>query len=215
MKKHSFSRIMPARRHVAGQSRLRLEAGLTALACALFVTTTVAASNHIAVVDVSGQRGQAAVGETVSLDLAMDFDDTTIGGGFQVDYDPSVLQLVDFVFDDRGLGDEQAFRCSPATRRCTARGGAHRVPVGFGRFDGLTGARPIGHLRMRAIGEGASAVEIVPHATTGPFVDLTGAPLAVTSDELTVRVVPEPAFATALVAGSIACAAFRRRRSRR
>jgi len=152
------------------------------------------------------------VGGIVEIELAMDFDDPTIGGGFQVEFDPEALELVDFRFD-RALGDDPRYRCTEATPRCAARHGAHRAPIGFGRFDGLSGARPIGRLRLRGRAPGTSPVALVPLPTTGGFVDLAGEGLAVDADADGIVVVPEPGM-TALLAAGGAGLAWRSRRAR-
>ena len=172
------------------------------------------AENAIRLDQAQPSSGPIAVGQVVEIGLAMDFDDAVIGGGFQVDYDPAIVELVDWRFA-RALGDEPDYRCAPDQLRCGARGGAHRVPIGFGRFDGLTGERPIGVLRLRGRAPGTSVVTLLPHASTGGFADLTGEPVATDANDLVLRVVPEPGWAGALAAGLAGLGALGRRGRRR
>jgi hypothetical protein len=155
-------------------------------------------------------RGPIEVGEIVEIDLSMAFDDPTIGGGFQVEFDSERLEFVEFQFDD-DLQDDPRYRCTTETPSCATRRSENRAPIGFGHFDGLAGERPIGRLRLRGLTPGTSPVSLVALSTTGDFVDLTGQKLAIESEGLEITVVPEPGM-FAMLASGVLCLSRRARR---
>lgn len=196
---------------------MKLPARITRRFLTLLASLGMAALAQPARADLEIQLGasqtQVAIGEIVDVALDFDADETVLGGGFQVDFDPNLFEVVDFAFS-RGLGDQSQYRCGIGVNECVSRGGGHRVPVGFGHFDGLSGQRAIGLLRLRALAPGTTDVEIVPYTRTGEFVDLAGDPVDTSSNRLGLTVVPEPGLAT-LLAGGVPGLVFlgRRRRS--
>lgn len=205
----SRARVLDRR---AGLSSIAALLGALAWVLVLTASYSARADNAVWLESRGSLPGFAQVGDIVEIDLEMAFDETTIGGGFQLDYDPAIFELIDFAFSNRGLGDDPRYRCEPGVQVCTPRGGAHLVPIGFGHFDGITGGRPVGRLRLRALAQGESTIDFLPHPTTGDFVDLAGEPLETTSTGLNIRIVPEPATSMMIVIGCYALASLPARR---
>lgn len=144
------------------------------------------------------------------LELAMSFDDLTVGGAFTLSFDPAVVELQpDGVVFAGGLGDDPTFRCpeQPETQ----------IPcpqdpefVSFGGQAGIDGQRLIATLHFRAIGEAGDST-LVSASLASPFSDGIGQPLAVEFSGAQVRIVPEPTVLALLLSGLTALAGSQRR----
>ena len=145
--------------------------------------------------------GDVAKDQVVSITVGFNFADLTVGGGFDLQFDPAVFAYQDFSFDS-GLGDDAAFRMQPAF-------GATSGPftLAFGSFSELTGTKTVGVLELVAqkalvLGAGGTLLSATDNVNpAGPFVDGLGSPLIVQYDKL-LGVVPEPS-ALLLVAGGL------------
>ena len=98
-------------------------------------------------------------GDSVSIQIGMDFsgvDEATLGGGFDIFYDPTVLTFSSWVFDPALLAaSDPAFTFAPndcaagLVAGCTQTGELNGIT--FGSFDGLTGPLPVGTVTFNVI----------------------------------------------------------------
>ena len=149
------------------------------------------------------------LGNTVSLQLMMDFsDDATIGGGVDVFYDDSVLQFVSFVFD-AGLGDDPAFRRQPDALSGELNG------LGFGEFGGLSGPSLVGTFTFNTLTSGSASFSLgVNDYPVGAFYSATTYELQLVDFQgaaIEVSAVPVPAAAWLLFSGLVMVGAVSRR----
>jgi hypothetical protein len=107
------------------------------------------------------------VGDPVSLDLRLDFDDPSVGGGVDFFYPGALLVFIDFTFNS-GLGDDPGFRRLPDGLPGELRG------LGFGNFDGLSGSLLVGTLTFNTLDVGLATLGLAVNAgglgQPGPFV---------------------------------------------
>lgn len=139
----------------------------------------------------------ATAQEPLFLDLHMSFEDTTIGGGIDLIFDPGVLSFIDGVFDD-GLGDDPDFRCPndpPAQIDCTLKGPNF---VSFGGYPGITGDHLVVSLEFFATSTGNSPIDFT---VTSTFSDTSGQPIEV----------PEPGLAWVAAIATLAALNGRQR----
>ncbi len=152
------------------------------------------------------------------VDVGIDFDDSTVGGGFEVTYDPSLLEFVDFTFVEDA---QMLLRTSPP-----AGSTARPLVIGAGWLVlappfGVSGVRQLGTLRLRPVGEGNALLSVGPSAVSpGPFYSPAAStePLAVEYVGTSVVVVPEPGFTSLAAHGALVVfglGASRRAASRR
>lgn len=100
-----------------------------------------------------------AFGDTVSLQLTMDFtDDATLGGGLDVFYDDSVLQFVSFTFD-AGLGDDIELQRQPDVLT------GELDALAFGSFSGLSGPSLIGTFLFNTLSSGTVNLTLAQNDT--------------------------------------------------
>lgn len=183
---------------------------LAALALALALPLAAAPAGALNVLRLEAPGGPVAVGESLDVALALDFDEVTLGGAVTLAYEPTVLELLSVSFD-AGLPDDPDFRCPGGG------GGPVSCPsepgfVAFGGLDGLPAgsALPVATVRFRGLAPGTSALGL---SEALPFSDEAGAALDVSFVGTSTRVVPEPALG--LLLGVAALAAARRRPHRR
>jgi hypothetical protein len=146
-------------------------------------------------------------GDTFTIQMVMNFDDPTIGGGLEVTYDP-LVSFISFDFD-AGLGDTPPFRM-PATDNDTTQ----PLELGFGFFPTpASGQRVVGTFTFRAEGVGtAQFVTLAPSGLIpGPFygpldpmnpMDVTFGSSAVTIVAAQ-NVVPEPSATLLMFVGLV------------
>jgi len=152
------------------------------------------------VVSFTAPSGDIAKDQVVEVMVGFDFADYTLGGGFDLSFNPAVFAFQNFTFDS-GLGDDPAFRLQPAYGATTG-----PFTLAFGSFSELTGTKTVGLLELIAqkalvLGPGGVLLGAADNVNpAGPFVDGTGTPLAVSYLGLT-GTVPEPS-ALLLFAGS-------------
>jgi hypothetical protein len=165
---------------------------------ALAVLTLLVASTQAAhaanVLYFDPSAGVFPLSGQLSVDLAMDFSDTTTGGGVVLGYDPAILDLADITFASSFPGDPD-FNCPGSTLiSCPSSPGF----LSFGSFVGLTGQHTIASLRFDAVGTGSTGLSAT---IASSFDDGTGSPLLVSIQSSSIEVVPEPATATLIALG--------------
>ncbi len=104
-------------------------------------------------------------GGIVIYNINMDFrNEPTLGGGIDLVYDPTLLQLVDFTYETNNVGDDPAFRNPPTFTAGAIQG------ITVGSFFGLTGPGTIGTAAFQTLAIGAS--DISPTASAFNWVSL-------------------------------------------
>ena len=182
------------------------------LVAAILMATGASARN---VVEVIARDASVALGDPeIVLDVEINFAEATVGGGFEIDYDPTRLEFLDFTF----VNDPQMLiRTAPAA-------GSTAQPLVFGAgwlvFTppfGVVGQKPLGTLRFRPVGTGQTLIDVSPSAISpGPFYppQSSDTPLVVEYVDEVVTVVPEPGFASLALCGVFAlCTLGRSKRS--
>lgn len=151
----------------------------------------LAAGARAAEVTVTPDTGAANIGDTIVFTYTMDFtSDSTLGGGTDFFYDPTVLQFVAWAFDPALVSDEPILRrvptdCSMANTDAGCDFDADQFGPGLAQLNGLAfgnsgdsgmaGPDTIGTLTFVAVGEGSGTLLMdanddgVP-ANPGPFV---------------------------------------------
>lgn len=175
------------------------------------------------------------VGSQVSVDLNMVFTDTTVGGAFDLFYDPAVLGLVSFTYDPTFTTTVSDPMFSPAPDDCFTSGGAmggcmvgdgELNAIAMASFMGITGSHTIGTVVFEALSAGASALAMLDNdAGLGGFLDFsTFNPMnvAFVGDSITVMpqaqaqapaAVPLPASGWLMMLGLAGVMARRQRKS--
>ena len=123
-------------------------------------------------------------GDTVAIDVVMDFSDQpTLGGGFDIFYDPTALGFVSWVFDPAMLAvSDPTFTRSPDNCAAGLVGGCTQAGelngIGFGDFAGLSGPLPVGTVTFTVLDPspvppgGSTFLTMNDNNTpTGPFFD--------------------------------------------
>jgi hypothetical protein len=147
---------------------------------------------HAATVSFSDTAVAANVGDTISLNILMDFtDDATLGGGTDIFYDASVLSFQSFDFSTTTLALDPTFSRVPDVLTNELEG------MAFGSFAGLTGPGIVGTLTFQAIATGditLSMAETDNPLGGGSFTSATTfLPQVVSFGTADVAVVPVPA----------------------
>jgi len=136
--------------------------------------------------------GATTVGGTVTLDVWMDFTDhPTLGGGFDILYDPAILSVDSWSYAP--LGD--AFLQGPADFLTTP-GVVSAVAVGD--FFGLSGPALVGTVSFTAIAAGMDTVMMMDNlGPAGPFISamdfFSVIPVNYGTASISVSTVPVPA----------------------
>lgn len=113
-------------------------------------------------------------GQFVGLELRINFEDPTFGGGILLAYDPTRLRLWGYSWSQT-LGDDPEFRlaCPNANDdRCLLFDSADAGVVGFQVFSppGLSGDAAIVTIYLEALEEGMTGIALSTEANlTGPF----------------------------------------------
>jgi len=109
--------------------------------------------------------GDFVLGETVVLNITMDFtDEAMLGGGIDIAYNSAVLSYVGWSGFDAGLGTDPLFSSNPTNPSPGVIQG-----LGWGNFAGLTGPSTVGTLTFQAIGSGTSDLIPTVSVATDPF----------------------------------------------
>ncbi len=177
------------------------------LASAAVLLSAVVTANA-ASISLTPQVSNAAVGDIVTFEIIVDFRDViTIGGPFDVHFDPNALGFASWTSSYPG---DPGFSRDPEMLNGLLSGFA------FGDFNGLSGLWTVGVLEFEVLAAGTT--EITPSDSTslaGPFLDaVTFQPIPIEWGSATINaVVPVPAAAWLMVGGLSALVGFARQRS--
>lgn len=152
-----------------------------------------------ATVSLTPQSPSVALGDQVILQLNMDFgSDDTLGGGFDVFYNHSLISFTSFTFNS-GWGDDPGYHRQPDLELDKLNG------IAFGNFGGIGGAHMVGTFVFNTLGAGPANFTLAENdAPTGGFFSArTFGPQAVTYSGASVNVtsVPLPAAGWLLLSG--------------
>lgn len=179
-----------------------------ALAAALVIQAGAASAANIIAIRALGD-GSVMPGGDLEIEFDFNFDDSTLGGGFNL-----LLPAVQFSFKsfefDAGLGRDPAFDFRPS---------AQRLLIAFGNFNGISGAKKIGKLvltnesdqalKLTSDPTGVVAIDAeLDQALAGPFVGDEG---TLDVDFAPLFLVPEPGTLLLVAAGLAGFGAVRRR----
>ena len=134
-------------------SRTCLLAGVVSVFL-LVLAASAQAENHLRL---EGPADAIQVGTPFSVSLVMDFSDTTVGGGVNLEYNSSILSLDQASFAG-GLGDDPDFQCPGSA--------AVSCPVdidyiSFGSISGLSGQHTVATLSFTPIANGSTGISLV------------------------------------------------------
>ncbi len=162
---------------------------------AALLASTTATANTIEVIPHSSH---STVGSIVSVDLVLDFTESTLGGGVDLYY-AAALRWTAFDFD-AALPDDPNLRFGPGFL-----GGQAPMIIGFGSLAGIAGRHTIGTATFEVLALGHAWLQVLGNSNpVGPFVSPAAQQLAVTYGSAGITV-PEPAVTTLL--GILLCGA--------
>ncbi|AEG01749.1 VPLPA-CTERM sorting domain-containing protein [Methylomonas methanica] len=180
-----------------------------ALAVALFVAAQTAVASNALFLSPAEQTVDVSAG-MVSLDLWMDFDDPTLGGGIDLTLN-GPLAFAGFTPSDFFLNDADESFSGHSGPEGTA---DNDYEIHFGDFSGLSGLNVLGTIEVSLTGAGSGVIDLAINSTWGEFfnattlavqdVNLSGASVQITA-------VPLPA-AIWFFAGGLGLLVTRRRR---
>ena len=168
---------------------------------------------HAASVSFSDTAVTANVGDTITIDILMDFTgDPTLGGGTDIFYDDSVLSFQSFSFGTTTLTLDGAFSRLPDDLPNKLEG------MAFGNFGGLSGPGTVGTLTFQAIAVGDITLTMADTSNAlagGAFTSaISYGPQSVSfgSSEVSITNVPVPAAVWLLVSGLLGLTGVARKR---
>ena len=155
------------------------------------------------VVEAVPQQAEVSVtDEQVLIEVRIVFDDPTVGGGFELNYDPALLEFVDFTFES---DPQMLFQTAPpagSTSRPLVFGAGWLI---FADPFGVVGERGLGVLRFRPVGPGEATLDLRSSSLTpGPFYPpSSGGPLNVDYLDAQITIVPESGFTSLAACGGL------------
>jgi len=172
------------------------------------------ANAYAATINFSDTAISANVGDTITLDILMDFTgDPTLGGGTDIFYDASVLSFQSFDFGTTTLALDPAFSRSPDELANELEG------LAFGSFAGLEGPGTVGTLTFQAIsiGDITLTMAVTDKALKGgDFISATDSSVQTVTfgtANISVSQIPVPAALWLFISGLLGLSALSRRRS--
>jgi hypothetical protein len=152
------------------------------------------------------------VGQTFSVEISAFFEEATVGGSFDLFYDPTQIAFVSFEFDEHFLNDvsdpafahvpDNCFTDGAPFGGCDV-GDAELNAIGFGSFDGISGLNLVATVIFQAVGTGVSQLTMATNDAPfeGFYSAVTGLPMDVKYNVADVVVVPVPAALWLLLSG--------------
>jgi hypothetical protein len=180
------------------------------LAAASLWTASFGAQANVISLDPIGQV--VGMGQTFALTISAFFEEPTVGGSFDLFYDPTQLAFVSFEFDEHFLNDisdpafahvpDNCFTDGAPFGGCNV-GDAELNAIGFGSFDGISGLNLVATVMFQAIGTGTSQLTMATNDAPfeGFYSAITGLPMEVEYNVADVVVVPVPAALWLLLSG--------------
>ena len=156
--------------------------------CAITLMLASFGSLHAATLTIAPGEVTAVQGDTILLEVIVDFENAlALGGGFDVVFDPTSLQLLSWTANSIG---DPGFIAEPDITDGLLSG------IGFGDFQGMEGVFDVGTLAFQVIGGSSTVIGTETAAIEGPFIDaVTFEPIPTTYIGANVNVVPVPAAA--------------------
>ena len=170
-------------------------------AVALWVASSGAQANVISLAPVGQSVG---VGDVFSVQISMYFTEATVGGAFDLFYDPTQLSFVSFEFDETFFNDiadpafahvpDDCFTDGAPFGGCEV-GDAELNAIGFGNFDGIVGEYLVATVLFQALAPGSSQLTMAVNDAPfeGFFSAVTGLEMEVNYNSAKVQIVPVPA----------------------
>ena len=170
-------------------------------AVALWVASSGAQANVISLAPVGQSVG---VGDVFSVQISMYFTEATVGGAFDLFYDPTQLSFVSFEFDETFFNDiadpafahvpDDCFTDGAPFGGCEI-GDAELNAIGFGNFDGIVGEYLVATVFFEALAPGSSQLTMAVNDAPfeGLFSAVTGLEMEVNYNSAKVQIVPVPA----------------------
>jgi hypothetical protein len=152
---------------------------------------------HSATVETSANPTDVTIGESFSVNItATDFDVVLDGGGLNIHYDPSIVQL-NSASVDTTTWDPDLSRIHGGIDNSSG----YLTGLIFNSFEDVTGNFSIATLDFTAVGIGESALELATYGLN-PFASGgTLTPVTLTNGSINVAPVPLPAAAWLMLSG--------------
>ncbi len=145
---------------------------LTRLAAAAVLMSAVSSAQAVSLSLITSTPS-VAIGDTIELQVLMDFsDDATLGGGFDINFDPSLVSYVSESYvTDSALGSDPDFTRDDNSMVADTRNRVEVQPdslvgAAFGDFGGLSGPATVSSLSFIA-NAGGDAVFSLGASTSG------------------------------------------------
>jgi hypothetical protein len=189
-------------------------------AAALLIGSAGAQANVISLEPIGQEVG---LHHTFSLEISSFFAEATVGGSFDLFYDPTLFEFVSFEFDENFLNNvsdpafahvpDNCFTDGAPFGGCSV-GDAELNAIGFGSFDGISGTNVVATVLFRSIGNpgtGSFLMAVNDAPFEGFFSAETGLEMTVSYNSAKVVVTPVPAAAWLLLS-ALGLLGIRRRR---
>lgn len=178
----------------------------------VIVALLLSSQSHGVSISLSPIANTVDLPDQIVIDINMDFaSDPTLGGGFDVFFDPALVSFVSYVLDPT-LGSDPDFSRDPDPLTGKLEG------IAFGNFNGISGPSRVGTLTFDTIAAGTasfSAADTTDPLKGGEFIsEETFQAQVVDYVGADVTVVPLPAGIWLFGSGIIGLVAAARRRGR-
>jgi hypothetical protein len=145
-----------------------------------------------------------------SVTIGIDFDQTTVGGSFAVDFDDTALQFLGIVYTAVPATDA-GFTC-PGSSNCP-----DVAPdfLALGNITGYSGAQDVAEITFEVLPDAVNGLTTLTLLQTGGgFSDDAGTQISVAFGSDSLNIVPEPSNGLLLGCGMLSLLARRRRPAR-